>query len=301
MNDMMIDTPRTPPRNEPGEESPATRMPRLTTRDSRNRQSIRRQFRNNLNLSNIFEEMRRSVSPQPREFNANDYPLHSEYPLESENPETFSPNDLAFDVIEGANVTIQNYLNEPDTESEQRFVLHLNGEYICQSLQGMKMTNSYNGNMSDLNEFYECKDETPSDWQGNTYVREWVKPNGKGPIVKIMGPGGFNFLIEKPAFFWNGPVPEPRVFNMVELPYKMKKYVSSFLLPMRDNFSAYGVDHCNQLSSERVYRIELMKPQTNTGGKLYRKRNTQKKRKTKKQKKQNQKRKNKKLTKKRKT
>jgi hypothetical protein len=269
-----------------------------------NRRSIRRQFRNNMNLSPIFDQIARTESPQPREFGLSQYPPYSTYSLNSTNPQSFSPNDLAFDVIEGTEVTIQSYLNEPGTESEQRFILHLNGEYICQSLKGMKLTNSYHENENDLNEFYECKDDTPSDWQGNSYIRDWLKPGGKGPLIKIMGPGGTNYLIEKPSFFWNGPVPEPRVFNMVELPYKIKKYISSFVLPIRNNFHNYGVDHCNQLSAERVYRLELMVPKENVGGKIGRKRKTQKKKKNKTRRKtqnQKQKRKNKKVTRRRKT
>jgi len=327
MNDdmMLITPPGTPPRISP---PPITRRERNENMSpvSRNmspvsddefpriretaRQSIRRQFRSNMNLSPLFHQIARTESPQPREFGLSHYPPYSTYSLNSTHPKSFSPNDLAFDVIEGTEVTIQSYLNEPGTESEQRFILHLNSEYICQSLQGMKLTNSYQGNENDLNEFYECKDDTPSEWQGNSYIRDWLKPGGKGPLIKIMGPGGSNYLIEKPSFFWNGPVPEPRVFNMVELPSKIKKYVSSFILPVRNDFHNYGVDHCNQLSPERVYRLELMTPQENVGGKIGYKRNTQKRIKMQKRRKtqtrrktknQKQKRKNKKVTRRRKT
>ena len=228
-----------------------------------NRRIIRRQIRNSMNLSNTFEQIANNNLGQPRQFELSRYPSFSMHSLNSVNPLSFNPNELAFDAIEGKYVTIKEYLHEEGTELEQRFILHLNNEYICQSLQGIKLSSAYQGTINDFNEFYECKDNTPSDWQGNSYIRDWLKVDGRGPLVKIMGPGGSNYLIEKPSFFWDGPIPEPRVFNMVELSDKINKYISSFILPIRPNFSAYGVDHCNQLNSERVYYLESMKSDVN--------------------------------------
>jgi hypothetical protein len=248
-----------------------------------NRLTTRRQFRNNMNLSNVFEQMANNNLGQPQQFELSRYPPFSSHSLNDVNSLSFNPNEQAFDAIEGKYVPITEYLNEEGAELEQRFILHLNNEYICQSLQGIKISNAYQGTINDFNEFYECKDNTPSEWQGNSYIRDWLKLDGRGPLVKIMGPGGSNYLIEKPSFFWDGPIPEPRVFNMVELPDKINKYISSFILPIRPNFSAYGVDHCNQLNSERVYYLESMKADVNKpfvkGGKKRKTKNRQTKRK----------------------
>jgi hypothetical protein len=209
------------------------------------------------------------------------FPQHSNEPLESNNPLQFDPTTNTYDVIENDYVSINNYLDSPDAINEGRFVLHLNGEYICQSLEGLRLSNRPNPNSTNYNEFYECKDETPSDWQANMYVRKWIKPNGRGPLVKIMGPGGVNYLVEKPSFFWNGPVPGSRVFNMVELPDKVKLFASIYVLPITSDFDVLGADHCNQTQPERIYKLELMEPE-NVGGKLRKTKKINRNRKTKK-------------------
>lgn len=187
------------------------------------------------------------------------YNEHSQLPLESNNPLTFKKTNMAYDSYENTQVSIGDYLNEPNTEDEGRFILHLNGQYICQSLKISRNMSEYDSlNPTDLNEFFECKDNAPSSWQGNTYIREWLKENGRGPLVKILGPGGTIYLVDKPSFFWDKPIPGSKVFNMVAIPEKIQKYVSSFILPVRPNFNVLGADHCNQLSPETIYHLELM-------------------------------------------
>ncbi len=211
------------------------------------------------------------------------YPLFSQDNFDSENPKTFSSTSVAFDSIEGIDVPINEYLSAEEAESEGRFVICLNGECACQSLDNIKRANNYRGDMKDIVEIYECKNETPETWEGNAYIRNWLKPNGRSPMVKIFGPGGVKYIILKPSFFWDGPIPGSKVFNMVPLPDKINKYISSSILPLRENASnteALGADHCNQLTPEIVYKLELMN-EAAVGGRKY-KRKTKKYKKPKK-------------------
>ncbi len=203
-----------------------------------------------------------TIYPQPP-----NYPPHSQQPLETNNPLQFKPTQKAYDAINNEEISIKEYLDQPDSQEEQNFILHLNGEFICQSLKGVRLSNAETVRPTDYVEYYECKDETPSEWQGNTYIRDWLKPQGRGPFVKLMGPGGSKYLIDKPAFFWNGPIPGSKVFNMVETSERVKKYVSSHALPIRPGFSAMGADHCNQTGPERLFRLELMIPENQSAGK----------------------------------
>ncbi len=211
------------------------------------------------------------------------YPSHSQYPLETNNPLPFNPNQKTYDAINGEEISIQEYLSQPEAEEEQFFVLHLNGEYICQSLKGIRISNSETTRPTDYVEYYECKNRTPPEWQGNTYIRDWLKSQGRGPFVKIMGPGGSKYLVDKPSFFWNGPVPGSKVFNMVETPKKVNKYVSSHILPVRPGFNAMGADHCNQIGPERLFRLELMVPENQSAGKKRRSKSKKQQSKRKKQ------------------
>ncbi len=210
------------------------------------------------------------------------YPPHSQYSLETNRPMKFKLTDMTYNVIENEEVSIQDYLNSPDAEEDQYFVLHLNGTYICQSLNGLKITNSERGRPTDYAEYYECDPEAPSHWAGNSYINTWLQENGRGPFVKIMGPGGTNYLVDKPSFFWNGPVPGSKVFNMVKIPEKVKKYVSSYMLPVRPGLNVLGADHCNQTAPETLYRLELMEIEKNKHNKRTKKQKKHRNRKTKK-------------------
>ncbi len=190
------------------------------------------------------------------------YPTHSQYPLVSKNPKKFKLTDITYDAINNEEITIQDYFNQEDANENQNFILHLNGRYICQSIDGVKRSNSEESRPTDYAEYYECHKDTKPEWLGNTYIRDWLKKNGRGPFVKIMGPGGSKYLVDKPSFFWNGPVPGSKVFNMVKTRKKVKKYVSSYILPVRPDFDAMGADHCNQTRPETLYRLELMEVET---------------------------------------
>jgi len=107
-------------------------------------------------------------------------------------------------------------------------------------------------NETDPREFVECKDETPSEWQGNSYAK-YIKPGGRTFVnIRI---NGSNILVLKPDWFWYGPIPETRVFHL-EPQAPVKKYMTNHLLPnMRPDFNALGADHCNQTSEMIPYKL----------------------------------------------
>ena len=156
-------------------------------------------------------------------------------------------NVLCNNYLEGEDNTIPDFLTE--TLDENPFIVEHKNIYSGNALGWLLKEFS---DENDPREFVECKDETPSEWQGNAYAR-YVKPDGRTFVnVRV---NGSNILVLKPDWFWYGPIPETRVFHL-EPQAPVKKYMTNHLLPnMRDDFNALGADHCNQTGEMIPYKL----------------------------------------------
>jgi len=154
---------------------------------------------------------------------------------------------LCNNYLEGEDNTIPDFLTE--TLDENPFIVEHKNIYSGNALGWLLKEFS---DENDPREFVECKDETPSEWQGNAYAR-YVKPDGRTFVnVRV---NGSNILVLKPDWFWYGPIPETRVFHL-EPQAPVKKYMTNHLLPnMRDDFNALGADHCNQTGEMIPYKL----------------------------------------------
>jgi hypothetical protein len=124
----------------------------------------------------------------------------------------------------------------------------------------IKYNNTFTGNAinwpassSSGNEFVECRDDTPSDWQGNSYG-QYIKPGGR-TFIK-MNINGSSLTVLKPQWWDTNAVPQTKVFNLVQVG-TVSKFMSSVLASQRlpADFSALGSDHCNQTSQQNVYEL----------------------------------------------
>lgn len=161
-----------------------------------------------------------------------------------------------FDITMQDDAEINAYL----AEAPDNFVIGVKGggniRYECYSLTDLKRMNRLTPVPTDrlpYKVFYECKDETPVDWQGNTYGRDWLKPGGR-TFIKVTF-DMITYVLLKPDWIFDGPVPEPRVF-IIERISDVYKFVTSEFVPNRlANASAHGADHCNQQYRQGVYRL----------------------------------------------
>ena len=152
---------------------------------------------------------------------------------------------FCFNYIDGDDETIGQFLE--DQKSEGPFIVEFYNKYTGNALNWLlrEFTNT-----NDPKEFIECKDDTPEEWQGNAYSR-YVKEGGRTFVnVKIRGS---NVLVEKPDWFWKGPVPTAKIFQLIKQA-PVKKYMTNYLLPMRPDFSALGSAHC-QPSNVDTYKL----------------------------------------------
>ena len=171
-------------------------------------------------------------------------------------------------VFEGKN---SNDEVEEDEDEIKDNIIILNNDLTTGSVIKLShFTGPHGSNQRNIREFVECKDNAPPDWQGNAYLRDWLK-DGARMTTLITGPGGSNVHIEKPSWFYDGPVPFDRVFVLQERPPKMKKFVSTKLLPIPTNPPAdiaLGADHCNQTVDSTIYTLVALTQERGRAGKL---------------------------------
>jgi surface protein len=106
-------------------------------------------------------------------------------------------------------------------------------------------------------EFIECTDDTPSDWQGNSYSN-YIKQNGRR-FIKI-NIAGSPTMIVKPNWYNSKSVPGTKIFNLVPTG-KVFKFMSKPLTieELPEDFTALGADHCNQTGELGAYILEEIK------------------------------------------
>ena len=129
--------------------------------------------------------------------------------------------------------------------------------------------------------FVECKDNTPSGWEGNSYGR-YIKPDGR-TFIK-MGIGGTLSLVEKPYWYDTGSVPGTKYFHLVKSD-NVTKFMTSVLAEqtLPEDFTALGTDHCNQTGPSGTYKLveisqDELSDYAKKGGKRQRKTNRRYKR-----------------------
>ena len=171
-------------------------------------------------------------------------------------------------VFEGKN---SNDEVEEDEDEIKDNIIILNNDLTTGSVIKLShFTGPHGSNQRNIREFVECKDNAPPDWQGNAYLRDWLK-DGARMTTLITGPGGSNVHIEKPSWFYDGPVPFDRVFVLQERPPKMNKFVTTKLLPIPANPPAdlaLGADHCNQTSDSTIYTLVALTQERGRGGRV---------------------------------
>jgi hypothetical protein len=233
-------------------------------------------FINDINNQTIFtsEWFRKrhniTVYGPDREYNIE--PVVENNLEEEDSPDKDSPDEeildstttQCFDVIAQKDRAVHEYL----LKNKKHFVLKKGEHYSCDSLKNVKQMSTYKKT------FIECNDDTPSHWLGNRY-NDHVKPGGR-VFVKMLFRGA-PVLVVKPDWMFAGPVPEPRLFELVPQT-TVSKFVTSDLVPsIVDGFSALGADHCNQTSPQMTYKLE---PVLAGGNKKKQKQHQQKKKQT---------------------
>lgn len=200
-----------------------------------------------------------------------------------------------YDPLSTSEVSAIDFLNDNEDSDYSPFIIRgSNGKFSGDAI-------NWPSSSSSGKEFIECKDTTPSSWQGNSY-KQWIKTNARHFIKMFIF--GSPTLVIKPTWYDRGIVPGTKYFNLIP-GGKVFKFMSLVLASQNlpEDFTALGSDHCNQTGELGVYRLEeITLDELNTmiprGGNPYNRIKNKKSRKTKKlNKKQKTKKPNKKLRK----
>lgn len=174
-----------------------------------------------------------------------------------EAPKGLSNKDKCYWSIGLYDVKITDYLKNPNN-----FLIQLPGSsdnYECTSLNDMKKTASlkeeFNLRENDYKGFYECSQA----------IMEKVRESGTVPLA--FGPGDFNdaveyvqfgtasrYYVRKPEWLWDGPIPEPKKFKLVQDSPDLKYFVSKSVVKYNGN--VVSDTHCDLGDNGYIYRLE---------------------------------------------
>ena len=173
--------------------------------------------------------------------------------------ETIAPKDKCFWSSGPYDIESKNWLKKSGNFIVQVPDIETTGSesenYRCMSLKDIKTTSEIEGDKGKYETFHECSKD----------IMAKVLENGITPLgfdydddkkdynicvsyVKLD-----EFFVEKPDWFWNGPVPEPRKFKLVKIEGGAKYLVSRSIALYKRNVVS-GV-HCDKLDKYSVYKL----------------------------------------------
>uniref|UniRef100_A0A6C0HPG0 BspA family leucine-rich repeat surface protein n=1 Tax=viral metagenome TaxID=1070528 RepID=A0A6C0HPG0_9ZZZZ len=181
--------------------------------------------------------------------------------------ETIAPKDKCFWSSGPYDIESKNWLKKsgnfivqvPDIEtksSSSGIILTESENYHCLSLEYLKRVSKIERKKDKYETFHECSKDV---------MAKVLAPNGITPLgfgydddkkdynlcvsyVKID-----TYFVEKPDWFWNGPVPEPRKFKLVKIEGG-EKYLVSRSIALYGHNAISGV-HCDKSDKYYIYKL----------------------------------------------
>ena len=216
----------------------------------------------NIRIDNPYQNIRENAQPPGNiGFYDRDEPEAAEDDEEDEEydeaPEGLSNKDKCFWPYGPYDVKNTDYLKNPN-----HFLIQLPGSstnYECTSLNDMKKTanlkEEFNLRENDYKGYYECSDK----------LMEKSLRTGITPLA--FGPGDFNdaveyvlfgtasrYYVRKPEWLWDGPIPEPKKFKLVQDSPDLKYFLSKSVVKYNGN--VVSDTHCDSRDNGYVYRLE---------------------------------------------
>jgi uncharacterized protein YjbI with pentapeptide repeats len=133
------------------------------------------------------------------------------------------------------------------------FILKNGKNKECESLANLRQQ-YFSEELNDFEGYYECS-QSVIDWQnaaGHTKIA--FNPEDYITDVEYVKVGSANHYIVKPKWFYKGPVPAPRMFNLVSTG-KKKRLISKRIAT---NYGTNVVSdvHCDPLDTFEIYRLK---------------------------------------------
>jgi hypothetical protein len=206
-----------------------------------------------------------------------DNPTFTMAQAEEEDDEAL-PDDknTCYAVIDLYDKNIDKYL----AKDPGNFILQVGDNKECESLTNLKQQ-YYSEELRDVEGYYECS-QSAIDWQiREGYTKSTFNPEDYITAVEYVKVGSYNQYIVKPNWFYQGPVPAPRIFKLVSTGEK-KRLISKRIATHANRFATrYGTNivsdvHCDPKDTFEIFRLEPVQPVGGVGPKTIRRKSSKK-------------------------
>jgi surface protein len=181
-------------------------------------------------------------------------------------PEDVSSDQKCFWAIGLNDILIKDYLMNPNN-----FIIKLSGSsdnYECASLSDLKKSAKMKkqGHPYMYEGFYECSPHIMDKVRNTGVVVNFEHGDYIEEVEYIRLGTATAFYVVKPDWFWNGPVPEPRKFELVKIGNEEKYFVSKSIATKYD-IDVVSKVHCDLQDKGYIYKLVPL----NVGGKIVKK------------------------------
>jgi Leucine-rich repeat (LRR) protein len=133
------------------------------------------------------------------------------------------------------------------------FILKVGKNKECESLENLKLQ-YFSAELNDYEGYYECSQKV-IDKQTQTGRTEIAFREGDYyPEVEYVKVGSYNNFIVKPDWFYEGPAPEPRIFQLVSS--GVKKRLISKRIATHHGVNVVSDIHCDPLDTFDIYELK---------------------------------------------
>ena len=170
--------------------------------------------------------------------------------VEEEDDEALEGDEnTCYSVIDLYDKNIDKFL----TKDPGNFILVFNRKKECESLANLRKQ-YFSAELNDYEGYYECKQSVMDSQKQTGFTQITFRKGDYYPDVEYVKVGLSNTFIVKPDWFYDGPVPEPRMFKLVS----MGKKIPLLSKRIAKNYGADVVSdiHCDPKDEKEIYQLE---------------------------------------------
>jgi len=133
------------------------------------------------------------------------------------------------------------------------FILKKGETKECESLKNLKLQ-YFSEEFDEMEGYYECSSELIAKQNEQDFTMISFGPGDFYPEIEYVKVGSYNDFIIKPDWFYEGPVPEPRIFKLVAT--GDRKRLISKRIATNPGTNVVSDVHCDPLDTFNIYRLE---------------------------------------------
>jgi hypothetical protein len=157
--------------------------------------------------------------------------------------------NTCYSVIDLYDKNIDKYL----TKDPGNFILVFNEKKECESLKNLRKQ-YFSKELNDYEGYYECAQNVMNNQKQTGFTQTAFRKGDYYPDVEYVKVGSANHYIVKPDWFYDGPVPEPRMFHLASI--GKKKPLLSKRIAKNYGTNVVSDVHCDPLDMFEIYELK---------------------------------------------